>query len=154
MVKKKNNRKCIICGKEYSYCPICGQDLKKPSWYTIFCGDNCNEIYETVTAYRDGGCTLDAARDILNGLDLSDVDNDGFNKTTRKQIKEILGEVVEQEVVESNTAETVEKAVEEVDKVVEKEVVESTQKENEKPKNNGFKQSNNYDKHNNKNFRK
>lgn len=143
---KKNNRKCIICGKEYSYCPVCGQDAKKPSWYTIFCGENCNAIYETVTAYRDGGCTIEAARDILNSLDLSVVDDDGFNATTKNQINEILGVVVE----ENKAVDAIKEVVE--DKVVDETVIEDKEKV-EKPKND-FKQSNNYDKHNNKNFRK
>lgn len=119
MAKKKNNRKCIICGKEYSYCPVCGQDLKKPSWYTIFCGDNCNSIYEIVTTYRDGGCSIEAARDILNGLDLSTVDADGFNATTRGQIKEILGTAENVDAVETvETSEVVSEEPEEVSQEV------------------------------------
>lgn len=124
MGKKKNNRKCIICGKEYSYCPVCGQDLKKPSWFTIFCGDNCNSIYETVTTYRDGGCTIETARDVLKSLDLSVIDNDGFNATTKNQIKEILyvneskDEVVNELPVEESVID--EPVVEEVKEVIEK----------------------------------
>ena len=132
MSKKKNNRKCIICGKEYSYCPVCGQDMKKPSWYTIFCGDNCNEIYNIVTTYRDGGCTLDAARDMLNGMDLSVVDDEAFNATTRKQIKEILGEAVAETVVEQ-PVEVVE-TIEETTPVVDETVVETVGKDNSEPR--------------------
>ena len=139
MAKKKNNRKCVICGKEYSYCPVCGQDLKKPSWYTIFCGDNCNTIYETITTYRDGGCSIEAARDVLNGLDLSAVDADGFNATTRGQIKEILGTAEKVDAVE--TVETSEVASEEPEEVTE-EVV--TEKKSETKNENKYYGKNNF----------
>ena len=155
MGKKKNNRKCIICGKEYSYCPVCGQDLKKPSWFSIFCGENCNSIYETVTTYRDGGCTVEAARDVLNGLDLSIVDGEGFNATTRNQIKEILCvNETKEVVVEETVEETVEGAVEEtaVDEPVVEEVKEVVEKKDEKKKFSHYNQ--NYKKHDNNGYRK
>ena len=153
MNKNKNNRKCIICGKEYSYCPVCGKDVKKPSWYTIFCSDNCNSIYEAVTTFRDGGCTVEAARDLLNGLDLKAVDNDEFNATTRKQIKDILSfNEKKDEVVEPVAEEVVEEKVEAVEPVVEevKEVVK--EKKEEKKSFNGSNQS--FKKNNYNNFRK
>ena len=37
----KNNRECIICGRSYHYCPTCGADVGKPTWYAIFDGQNC-----------------------------------------------------------------------------------------------------------------
>lgn len=148
MAKKKNNRKCIICGKEYSYCPVCGQDLKKPSWYTIFCGDNCNEIYGVVTTYRDGGCTLDTARDVLNGLDLSAVDNAEFNATTRKQIKGILCDAVVQPVVEEVSE--VNEAVEEAPVKDEEPAEETSEKKPEVKHENKYYGKNNFYKNNNR----
>ena len=139
MAKNKNNRRCIICGKEYSYCPVCGQDAKKPSWYTIFCGDNCNEIYEAVTTYRDGGCSIEAARDVLNGLDLSAVDGEGFNATTKGQINEILGAAERVDAVE--VVETSEVASEEPEEVIE-EVV--TEKKSETKNENKYYGKNNF----------
>ena len=48
---KKNNRNCIICGQNYSYCPTCGKDAGKPTWYFIFDGQNCHDIYEVCTGW-------------------------------------------------------------------------------------------------------
>ena len=48
---KKNNRKCCICGRSYSYCPTCGEDAGKPTWYFIFDDLNCHDIYEVCVAY-------------------------------------------------------------------------------------------------------
>lgn len=153
MGNKKKNRKCIICGKEYSYCPVCGQDLKKPSWFAIFCSDNCNSIYETVTTYRDGGCTVDAARDILTALDLSAVDNEAFNSTTRNQIKDIMNVKVENETGKTPVNEVIDETVDEVvdesvadeqEPVVEK-VKEVVEKKDDKKKFSHYNQ--NYKKH-------
>lgn len=85
---KKNNRKCIICSREYHYCSTCGEDSGKPSWYAIFHSQNCHDIYDVCVAYRDKEITVDEAYDKLSKLDLSDLKN--FNETTKGQINEIL----------------------------------------------------------------
>ena len=156
----KNNRKCLICGKTYSYCPVCGADRKKPSWYSIFDGDNCNNIYNAVTGYRDGLFTIEEAREKLNACDLSIINSDGFNVGTRDKIKEILEinnvepakieapiveevpvvEAAKEVVEEKSVVETVEEVVEEkpvVDEVVEK-------RNNEPKKQDNFKHENKY----------
>lgn len=167
MASNKPNRKCLICGKEYSYCPNCGPDKKKPTWYALFHNENCNGIYDACTEYRDGIIDLATAKNRLNALDLSGINDEGFNAGTRKQINNILNtvevepengsEVEEVDEVEETVDKVVENMVEVADKIVEtvEEVVAEDKKSEkaEKPKN-GFKQSNNYDKHNNKNFRK
>ena len=38
------NRTCFICGNKYDYCPTCDRDRLKPSWYALFCSDNCYKI--------------------------------------------------------------------------------------------------------------
>lgn len=85
---KKNNRKCIICQKEYEFCPTCGKDSGKPSWYAIFHSQRCHDIYDVCVAYRDKEITVDEAYNKLEKLDLSDLEN--FNESTKAQIKEIL----------------------------------------------------------------
>ena len=45
-------RKCILCGKEYAYCPSCPKDAKKESWYTIFDNENCKNISKALTDYN------------------------------------------------------------------------------------------------------
>ena len=84
----KNNRTCIICGKQYSYCPSCGNDVEKPTWYFLFNDHNCHDIYEVCTQYRDNEITVEQAYERIMELDISDIDD--FAETTRNQIKEIL----------------------------------------------------------------
>ena len=85
---KKNNRVCIICGKEYRYCSACGEDAGKPTWYFIFDGQNCHDIYEVCTQYRDGEIDTKVAYEKISKLDISDLDN--FPEVTQSQIKEII----------------------------------------------------------------
>ena len=85
---KQNNRTCIICGKSYSHCPNCGEDANKPSWYFIFDSQNCHDIYEVCTQYRDKEITVAQAYEKISKLDISDIKN--FAESTRKQIEEIM----------------------------------------------------------------
>lgn len=85
---KKNNRTCIICGENYAYCPHCGEDANKPTWYFIFDGQNCHDIYEVCTQYRDGEIDANVAYEKISKLDISNIKN--FSESTRIQIEEIL----------------------------------------------------------------
>lgn len=85
---KRNNRTCIICGENYAYCPHCGEDANKPTWYFIFDGQNCHDIYEVCTQYRDGEIDIKLAYEKISKLDISNIKN--FAESTRMQIEEIL----------------------------------------------------------------
>lgn len=84
----KINRICCICGRGYSYCPACGEDAGKPTWYFIFDGENCHDIYETCVAYRDKEIDQKEAYERISKLDVSNMKN--FAEATQAQIKEIL----------------------------------------------------------------
>lgn len=85
---KQNNRTCIICRKEYHYCPNCGEDAGKPTWYFVFDSQNCKDIYDICTSYRDKEITIGEAYKKLQDVDLSGVDD--FADATKAQIKEIM----------------------------------------------------------------
>ena len=85
---EKLNRTCIICGKRYSYCNNCQRDAGKPTWYFIFDGLNCHDIYEVCTQYRDGEIDEKVAYEKITKLDISRIKN--FADATRIQIEEIL----------------------------------------------------------------
>ena len=84
----KNNRICIICRQCYSYCSTCGADAGKPTWYHIFDGENCHDIYEVCTQYRDKVISAETAYDLISQLDLSKIED--FAESTRLQIQEII----------------------------------------------------------------
>ena len=47
-------KKCLICGGMYSYCGTCYKDRFKPSWYQIFCSEECREIDQIISANTVG----------------------------------------------------------------------------------------------------
>lgn len=84
----KLNRTCIICGKRYSYCNNCQRDANKPTWYFIFDNQNCHDIYEICTQYRDGEINAKTAYEKISRLDISNIKD--FYESTRVQIEEII----------------------------------------------------------------
>lgn len=100
----KTNRICCICGRGYSYCPTCGEDAGKPTWYFIFDGENCHDIYEVCTQYRDKKIDVKKAYELISKLDLSNIED--FVEVTKNQIKEIIR--LNEEA--TNVKESVEKA--------------------------------------------
>lgn len=95
MANKNHNRKCVICGKIYSYCPNgCAEDREKPTWMTNFHEENCREIYYTcVNATVGNSLSKTEAKKRLKKLDLSKVGTEAFNPIVKGWIEEITGEV-------------------------------------------------------------
>ncbi len=87
----KYNRKCVICGKTYSFCNTgCAEDKDKPSWMTVFHDDNCREIYYTCANYEVGHYgTKDQAKKKLKKLDLTN--KESFNPVVQDWIDDIMG---------------------------------------------------------------
>ena len=114
---KVNNKSCIICKTGYHYCPNCGSDSGKPSWYHIFDSQNCHDIYEICTQYRDKVINAETAYNLISKLDLSKLDN--FAEGTKLQIKEIIKlheETTVEVVVEEEKVKNTEEVIEEVAK--------------------------------------
>lgn len=117
MTSKKNNRKCIVCSKCYSYCNSCSEDNHKPAWYAIFHDQNCHDIYDAVyNIFPLQG--KGAAKNVLDKCDLSNKEN--FHPNIIKMVNEMYD--IKDEKVE--TVENVEET-----KEVKKDVVASTEKE-------------------------
>ena len=86
MTSKKNNRKCIVCGQNYTYCNHCDSDKLKPTWFAIFHDQNCHDIYDAVANILPLK-GKEAAKEALDKLDLSNKKN--FHPNIIKTINEI-----------------------------------------------------------------
>lgn len=107
----KKNRKCAVCRTEYSYCPHCGEDKDKPTWYFTFCSSNCKDIYDVTSKFENRQLTIGKAKKMLDTLDLSKLDN--FGDSYKSSVAKI--NVVEETVkVESITDTGKVDAVEEI----------------------------------------
>lgn len=108
-------RICAVCRNSYSYCPHCGEDKLKPTWYFSFCGENCKNIYDVTSKYENGQIDANGANVKLNELDLSKLDKFGTSyKTSIERITsttavvEIAVEEVVDAIVETKDEEIVE----------------------------------------------
>lgn len=95
---QKNNRKCIVCGKEYHFCPSCAEGRSTP-WKTIYHDDNCRQIYHVVSWYLANDIKKDEAIESLKKCDLSK--KYVFNNDIRKTIDNIFANEKKDESVVS-----------------------------------------------------
>lgn len=90
----KKMRKCAVCGKNYPFCPRCGEDKDKPMWYFTFCSENCKDIYDVTSKFEDGQISGKDAKTKLDKLDLSNFEDFGNSyKISVAKINETKTEV-------------------------------------------------------------
>ena len=71
-MSKNDLRTCCVCHKEYSFCPVCNpEDRFKPTWHFAYCSENCKDIYNITSSFKDGRMTDIEAKAKLEKLDLS-----------------------------------------------------------------------------------
>ena len=85
-----NNRKCLLCGTEYEYCPTCGHKIYD-LWKVNFCSRNCKDVYQTVVDFNCESKTAEETKEILKTLDLSKKDQ------YKVSIKESLNKIYKEE---------------------------------------------------------
>lgn len=85
---QKNNRVCVVCNKQYRYCPSCNEDWNKPTWMVLFHDENCKNIYTYTNDYSHGDMTKEDAMTLLNKCDLSKLEC--FQPIIKKTIEGII----------------------------------------------------------------
>ena len=83
---KQSENKCILCGKNYKYCPVCDRSL--PAWKSLYDEENCMTIFETTRDYGHKLISAEKAKEILKDCDLSNKSN--FRAENKKLLEEIL----------------------------------------------------------------
>lgn len=84
----KNNKICVFCNKEYHYCPTCGEDFFKPTWYNNFCSEECKDIYKILLDVIASKMTKEDAKKVLVETKL--IDTDVVKNISNKCLREIL----------------------------------------------------------------
>ena len=87
-------RTCVCCGEKYSFCPRCPQDADKPLYYFSFCSNNCHDIYEITSRFENGQITANEAKNKLDKLNLSNLNN--YGESYKLSIDKIFTSVIEQ----------------------------------------------------------
>lgn len=96
-----NLRKCIVCGKEYEYCPRCSRFAHLPKYMFTYCSENCKEIDYITASYANGHITVEDAKAQLKNYDLTEKDN--FLEPTKTLIVGISVLTAEKAVLEEET---------------------------------------------------
>lgn len=106
---ENKNRKCAVCRQDYHFCPRCGEDKNKPTWYFTFCSSNCKDIYGVTSKFENGQLSADLAKIELDKLDLSKIDN--FGDSYKNSIEKINAANVIEPIVEENAEENIEEVM-------------------------------------------
>jgi len=89
-----NNRKCIVCGKEYEFCRHCSDNaLAEDTWRTLYCDSNCKDIFEVLNQYGFSHIDAKETKQRLDKLDLSKLEE--FREDLKRQIQKIRKEADE-----------------------------------------------------------
>lgn len=82
---ERNNKTCICCNKSYKYCSGCAEYAHLEPWHSIYCSDNCKEIFNAVSMYQK--VSTEETKKRLDKCDLSNKDN--FHKNILKVVNEL-----------------------------------------------------------------
>lgn len=94
-------RKCICCGKEYDYCPHCGDYKNQPRWKMNYDDIGCYTAFQTATDYLAGVISKDDAKTALSEVELAN--RKKFIESVAKIVDEILDEKKEVAVIDNKS---------------------------------------------------
>ena len=89
----ENNAVCSICGKEYYACLSCHDSIKANPWKIYTDTSEHYKVFQVVRGYNTGVYTKDEAKTKLKNINLEDLEN------YRPHIKEIIKDILKEEVV-------------------------------------------------------
>lgn len=84
-------RICVSCGNEYSYCPRCGKDARKPKWMSTWCSEACKDVMMVVADFKANEISADEAKAKLAAIDM----NKTFKPSIVDEVNAIKGVKVE-----------------------------------------------------------
>jgi len=92
----RGKRKCLVCGKEYTYCPQCGHGDAAETWRYLYDDEKCKQIFRVVSDYAFKHIDKKTAKGRLEALNLKGM---MFTEDIGKQISEILAYKEKEKIV-------------------------------------------------------
>lgn len=128
-----HERKCIVDGTIYEYCPHCGSDGSKETWKMIYCSETCREVDGILKKFKAGKYDAPATRVKLEKFHLDTTKSTTYTQPLFSALYDTI-ETVEEPVEEIITEEPVEEI--QADVTEEKAIVENAQPKKNYKKNN------------------
>lgn len=113
-------RSCKTCGTKYKYCPSCSKYAKLPKWMWKCCSEECNELFDAISAYKMGVAEKSSIKDVLDIFEVTDYSkytesiqntlNELFpnkqnkNKKRNKNVEEVMDIELKEETTDENLA--------------------------------------------------
>lgn len=83
-----DKRTCKACGTEYKYCPTCAKYASLPTWMWKCDTEECNEIFDAVSAYKMGVKSSDCIKEALDKFEIKDYSK--FSDSIQKTLNELF----------------------------------------------------------------
>lgn len=93
---ERGSRKCLICGKEYVYCPQCHKGDPKETWKYNYDDQKCRKIFDVISAYAFGHIDKGTAKGRLTSMK---IDGMHFTDAVQPQIDDIIGASTKEDIV-------------------------------------------------------
>lgn len=84
---KQNNKTCIACGKQYTYCNRCDDYAHLPKWMTMWCSERCKDIFNIASYFLNKELTADAANERLEQYNLKN--DESFSHGVQKALDQL-----------------------------------------------------------------
>lgn len=100
----KTNKICFLCGTKYHYCPTCNSDINKPSWYAMWCSEQCKDLDRILAAHTTKQISTEEAKDKIKDLKLKNIKfNDENVERHYNEIMSYKDKIEENVKVENNS---------------------------------------------------
>ena len=99
-----HERNCIVCGKQYNYCPKCAQYSNMEKWHIEYCSEQCKNTYSTINKYTFKHIDKEMAKTLLEGNGITN------NSNLIPRWKEIVNDILKTEEKKTVVKETVKKS--------------------------------------------
>lgn len=126
----RSNKICFLCGRKYHYCPTCSPDINKPSWYAMWCSEECKNLDQILAAHTMKHITTEEAQVKIKELKLKNVEFTDEN--VEKHYYEVMSYKIKNEESQKDIKEN--KATTSTSKILPKSKIESTNVQNNKKK--------------------
>jgi predicted nucleic acid-binding Zn ribbon protein len=83
----RGDRKCVVCGSHYNYCPVCGKNDPYATWRYIYCSEDCRKLFNIANNWVSKKISSEYAKEQLKTITVPPLNR--IQSTIRKNIEQI-----------------------------------------------------------------